>query len=136
MEKNIKIVSFSLYIVSFFLPVFNGDKFPGIAAFFVGVLTNTVPWMANVFFIIALALKKDDRNEKLLCCVIAIALACKTFSIHEIRGIGSESEPTKVSIGIGFFFWFSSFIIFAISILFGKYAVNKIPHGKTPPPLN
>ena len=120
MEKYFKIVSFIVYLISFFMPVFVGDDSMGYLAFLAGLTSYPLPWSANVFYIISLSLKKRLWVERLVCSFLAIALACTTFSIHEIDGIGSESEPVKVSVGIGFYFWFGSFFILLVGIFLGK----------------
>jgi hypothetical protein len=132
MEKYFKMASLGAYFISFFLPVFTGDGSPGILAFAVGALAYTLPWLANVFYIIALSIKKKYRVEKLICAAVAVLLATRTFAIHELGGIGSESEPTKVSVGVGFWFWFGSFILLLIGLLAGKFLDKKMPEEKLP----
>lgn len=132
MGKYFKIASLSSYFISFFLPVFAGDESPGILAFAIGALAYTLPWLANVFYIIAVSIKKKYRVEKLICAGVAILLATRTFAIHEIDGIGSESDPAKVSVGIGFWFWFSSFILLLIGLLAAKFLDKKMPEEKLP----
>ena len=82
--------------------------------------------------IIAVSIKKKYRVEKLICAGVAILLATRTFAIHEIDGIGSESDPAKVSVGIGFWFWFSSFILLLIGLLAAKFLDKKMPEEKLP----
>ncbi|MEI9945995.1 MAG: hypothetical protein WDN26_17460 [Chitinophagaceae bacterium] len=135
MEKYFRWGSLLVYLIAFALPVFKGDEMLGANAFILGVLVHTGPWLANVFYLIALFVNKKNIDARIGCGAVAITLGLLTLRIQKIEGIGSESEDTPVSVGIGFFFWMASFIVLLAGIFIGRYIDKPAPEQIMEDPL-
>ena len=116
----LKGVSIALYLISFVLPVFSGSDVIGLEAFIFGALAGyIIPWLANTFYFLNFAFK--SKQAKIILVSLAILSALMTFPIKEINTEIEFDTHTKVSPGIGFYAWISSFILLAIS----NYLLNK-----------
>ena len=135
MERYFRTASWVAYGVSFFLLVFNGDtdENRGFQAFIFGFSVAPGPWAANVFYLIALFVRKKYRMIALIFSGLAILLACGTFSVHTIQvGSGDKREDVPVTPGPGFWVWFSAMILLFISFMIELRKNRKKPEEKLP----
>ncbi|MBO6881196.1 MAG: hypothetical protein JJ870_11615 [Winogradskyella sp.] len=73
-----------------------------------------LPWLANLLFFAALIFYKMNKNYKIVLSVLTIILGLFTLGINEIPA-DEGGAYYSVSVGVGFLFWMSSFIVLLIS---------------------
>jgi ABC-type Na+ efflux pump permease subunit len=115
-------ISILLYLISLFVPVFDGGApgLIGISAIFTGwigifgmSLLFGIPWFANVLFVAALMFRNKFLTVRIFLSFLSVSFALVTLGITEIP-IDEGGATANVSVGVGFFIWLSSFIVLLI----------------------
>ena len=124
MKISIKDISILLNSISLVLPCFVGAPgFFGLLALllgWIGIFESNVflglPWLANFFYLFVLVFYKTKWIYKLMLSILGIVFGLFAFGINKIPADESGTYYT-VSVGIGFFFWMSSFVLVIIYLL-------------------
>jgi hypothetical protein len=119
-NKILNFIIVGLYLISLFTESFSGSGgVYGIFALIFGgfsILGNLLAfgaWTANILFFVAF-IRKSKLNTKLKLSGIAVLLGILAIFVTDLpMHMGSSTSPVKI--GIGFYFWIGSLILF-----FGK----------------
>lgn len=113
-------LSLALYAISLVLPPFRGtDGLLGIQALqlgWIGVLPITyigLAWLANPLYFLTLILYKVKTKFRVSLATLTLIFSLFTFLIEEIP-VDEGGRSDFVSVGIGFFVWFLSFVVLFI----------------------
>lgn len=125
-----------MFLLSFVLPPFMGDGLSGSDGLFFEwfaiillTLENPVfalPLLANLLYLLNCILPKSRINSKIKLSSLTIAFSLVSLGIDELPGIVGPAQ--KVTVGFGFFLWFSSFIV----LLLGQLKLMKSKNPALP----
>ncbi len=75
-------------------------------------------WYANILALLGVLLMYKHPNRAMLCVVVGVLLAGQAFWFDAIP---TETRSTQiVSLGLGFWLWFSSMVLITLSVIFGS----------------
>lgn len=81
-----------------------------------------LPWLANLLFFVSMMFYMLNKKTKIILTLLAIVFGLFTLGIKKIPADEGGAYYT-VSVGLGFVFWMSSFIILLISHIREKSAL-------------
>ena len=122
-SNSLFVYSVILYCLSMFLPVFWGEwVFFGFHAYVIGMssvfeydLLFSLPWMANVLYIVSLLIRKKNISLRILISIFTIAFSLFSFLFTRIPLIHTDLGDFEFYLGPGFLFWITSFILLLVS---------------------
>ncbi len=134
-------IAFWTYVLSLFLPVFQGSDLKGYHLVLFGVigLVNMqwilgLPWLANLGFLLGFRMHGGLRRT--IVVVSSLAMASLAWAIHRLPQEGTE-ELIGVSPDWGLGFWYIAFVLLATDALLGPRAgVRKRKKRKSTAPVD
>jgi hypothetical protein len=140
MKKHLWIVSLSLYVLAFFLPVYATSRGPadfgqGIGMLFLGWIAAfaeqgaALAWFANPFFIVALCTTKKYPVTSIFFASFSILWALcflKGGEILLLYGSLNESSGHMTHIGFGYWVWLCSMVVILAASVFRVIDKNRM----------
>lgn len=102
------------YLLSLGMPIFVEVMILGFVALIEGLMALYfllpwlgIPWIANIFFIINILYRGNKPKTRLILSLATLICASFAFGIESVP---SMKEVVNVTLGIGFYVWYISFI--------------------------